>query len=219
MPFTEVREQVWRATQKLCESNLIRLSAGNVSLRAGENALAITPSAVRYDVMQPEDIVIIDLDGQALDARPGRQPSSEWRLHAAILRGLPEVSAVVHTHSVYAMTFAALAREIPVISLEVYSVGGPIPVAPYACPGTGAVGAGAVALFRERPALKALLLQNHGLVAVGATLDEAHEVAYDAEVGAQTAYQAYQLGTPVVLTDEQIAEIRRVYRAPARRGG
>jgi len=76
-----------------------------------------------------------------------------------------------------------------------------------------------VALFRERPALKALLLQNHGLVAIGATLDEAHEVAYDAEIGAQTAYQAYQLGTPVVLTDEQIAEIRRVYRAPARRGG
>lgn len=219
MPYAALREQVWEATRKLCDSNLIRLSAGNVGLRAGENALAITPSAVRYDVMRPEDIVIMGLHGEVIDALPGRRPSSEWRLHGAILRGLPEVRAIVHTHSVYAMTFAALGREIPVINLELYAAGGPIPVAPYACPGTDAVGEGAAAVFGERPALKALLLQNHGLVAVGATLDEAHEMAYDVEVGAQTAYQALQLGTPCVLTGEQIDEIRRVYRAPARRGG
>lgn len=217
LTFSIVRDRVYGAVQKLCSAGLIRLSAGNVSLRVDDHRIAITPSGLKYDRMTPDDIVIIDLDGKVLDGREGLRPSSEFRLHTTILRELPEVGAVVHTHSVHAITFAALGREVPVLSLEVLVAGGPIPVAPYACASTVELGVGAARLLAERPALMGLLLQNHGLVAVGPDLNTAYEMAYDIEVGAQIAYQATQLGQPTVLTDAQIAEVRERYHLPAAR--
>lgn len=215
--FATMREQVYEVVQKLCAAGLIRLSAGNIGLRGDDDQIAITPSGLKYDRMTPDDVVIIDYEGNVIDGREGLRPSSEFRLHTAILRALPEVGAVVHTHSVHAMTFAALGREVPVLSLEVLVAGGPIPVAPYACPGTAAVGEGAARLLAERPALMGLLLQNHGLVAVGPDLDTAYEMAYDIEVGTQIACQAFQIGQPAALTADQIAEVRAHYHLPAAR--
>lgn len=211
MPFDELRYNVWAITRKLYECDLIRLSAGNVSAREGDH-VAITPSGVMYDRLQPEDILIINRDGQVVDGRPGLRPSSEYQLHTAILRELPAVCAVVHTHSTYALTFSALGREIAPVSIELVAAGGAIPVAPYACPGTPEVGQVSVEILKARPELKGLLLQNHGLVSVGATLEQAYEVAYDIEVGAQVYWRALQVGDPVVLTGEQMREARERYR-------
>ena len=213
MPYAEIRQQVWETVRKLSARGLIRLSAGNISARTGDGHIAITPSGVHYDRLQPEDIVIVDADGRLIDGRGGLRPSSEFRLHTALLASRPDAGAVVHTHSVYALTFAALGREIPLVSVELVAAGGPIPVAPYACPGTPAVGEGAAAVFRTRPELMGLLLQNHGLVALGPTLDKAYEIAYDVEVGAEVAYRAMLLGEPATLTPAQAAEIRAVYAA------
>lgn len=213
MPYAGIRQQVWETVQKLSACGLIRLSAGNVSARTAGGHIAITPSGVHYDRLRPGDIVIIDADGRLIDGREGLRPSSEFRLHTALLAARPDAGTVVHTHSVYALTFAALGREIPLVSVELVAAGGPIPVAPYACPGTPAVGEGAAAVFRAHPELMGLLLQNHGLVAVGPTLDKAYEIAYDVEVGAQIAYRALLLGQPATLTPEQAEEIRGVYAA------
>ena len=210
-PFADLREAVYETTLRLAEANLIRLSAGNISLRDDAGHIAITPSGVKYVDMAPADIVIIDAEGRVLDGKPGLKPSSEYQLHTILMQDLPGVQAMVHTHSLYALTFAALNRSIPMISLELLPAGGEIPVAPYVCPGTAGVGTGAAAVFRQHPGLMGLLLQNHGLVAVGPTLDRAYEYAYDIEVAAQVYHLALQVGQPVVLTDGQIEEMRHNY--------
>jgi len=132
-------------------------------------------------------------------------------MHTAILKHLPEVGAVCHTHSPYAITFAALGQAVPRITLELYVVGAPIPVARWACPGTAEAGVVTVDLFTQRPGLKVCLLRNHGLVAIGRNLEHAFEMAYDAEVGMQIYHQARLLGQPELIDEERADQIRRVY--------
>ncbi len=210
MNYRRIREQVYAVTMKAVEANLIRLSAGNLSARTEDGYLAITPSGIKYDVLRPEDIAIVDLDGNPIDA-PCR-PSSETPMHTIILRSLPSVGAVFHTHSPYAITFAALEMEIPPINLELFACGAPIPVAEWACPATEEAGLRVVALFQKRPELRVVLQRNHGLVAIGADLEQAFELAYDAEVGMQIYHQALQIGTPIAMTPQQMQQVYEIYR-------
>jgi ribulose-5-phosphate 4-epimerase/fuculose-1-phosphate aldolase len=211
MKFSEIREEVFTTTNKLCDCNLIRLSAGNITLRDQDGNIAITPSGIKYDVMDPADIVVIDIDGNIIAGKEGLKPSSEYRLHISILRDLPEVNAVIHTHSLYAMTFASLGKEIPIVCIELLIAGGPIPVAPYCIPGSDEIGDSAAKIFLERPELKGLLMKNHGMVAIGASLDEAFSHTYDIETGAQVYYQAMQMGKPDLIPQEDVSFIRQKY--------
>lgn len=208
MKYQSTREQLLDAVIKANEVNLIRLSAGNISTRMEDGLVAITASGVEYRTMTIEDISIIDLDGNLI---AGLKPSSETPMHTAIYRNLPAVGSIFHTHSTFAITFAMLGNEIPRANLELMSCGAPIPVAPWACPGTAKAGEVTVKIFREHPELKVILLRKHGLVAVGANLEHAFDMAFDAEVGFQCYYQARLLGNPEPVTDEQLAEIRAVY--------
>jgi len=209
MKFEAVREEVCQTVVKACQAGLIRLSAGNISTRTQEGYVAITPSAIKYDVLRPDQIAIVDLDGKYVDAP--FKPSSETPMHTAILRNMPGVGAVFHTHSPMAMTFATLGKEIPVINLELFVCGAPIPVAPWACPGTIEDGVVTVDIFGKRPNLKVCLLRSHGLVAIGKNLENAFEMAYDAEVGMQIYYQALMIGEPAALTEEQINRVLIAY--------
>jgi L-ribulose-5-phosphate 4-epimerase len=166
--------------------------------------IAITPTNMMYDTMRPEDISIVDLDGKLVDAP--RKPSSETPMHTAIFRHLPEVGAICHTHSAYAMAYASLGKDIPVVCLELYVCGAPIPVAPWAAPGTTDAGDVTVEIFLKRPELKICLLRNHGLVAIGKDLENAYELAFDAEVGMQTYHQASQVGQPIAIKEEYLPQ-------------
>ena len=209
MKYATIRQQVHETVMEANQVGLIRLSAGNISARMDENLVAITPSGVKYKRLQPEEISIVDLDGNLVDGLP---PSSETPMHTAIYRHLAEVQSICHTHSPYAISFAMLGKEVPLVNLELLVVGAPVPVAPWACPGTPKAGEVTVAIFRARPGLKAILLRNHGLVAIGQSLENAFEMAYDAEVGFQTYHQALMVGEPVVLNETQIMEIKTRYK-------
>jgi ribulose 1-phosphate aldolase len=209
MKYRIIREELYETVMKAKEAGLIRLSAGNICARTDDGLAVITPSGIKYDVLQLEDLTIVDLDGKIVDGT--KKPSSETPMHTSILKHLPHAGAVCHTHSPYAMTFATLGMEIPTISLELYVCGAPIPVAPWVCPGTLQAGEIVVDIFKQNPALKVCLLRNHGMVAIGTNLENTFELAYNAEVGMQTYYQALQLGKPALITDEQQEEIRRVY--------
>ena len=171
--------------------------------------MAITPSGIKYKHLKPEQIAIVDLDGNHVDGP--NKASSETPMHTAILSACSDVRAICHTHSVYAMTFAVLSQEIPLINTELHACGAPIPVAPWASPGSEAGGRVAVELFNDRPTLKAILLRNHGVVTVGDTLDEALAAAVDVEIGAQVYYQARLLGEPLIITQAQQQEIIDTY--------
>lgn len=209
MQFANIREQICAMVQTAVEANLVYLSAGNISLRIDDNVVAITPSGIKYTALQPDHIAIVDLDGNPIDAP--YNPSSETPMHTHLLRKLPDVNAIFHTHSSYAITFAMLGKPIPVVNLELFVVGAPIPVAPWACPGTEAPGEAASNLFVAHPDLKVVLLRNHGLVAIGKTLEQAFDMAFDAEQGLKTYHQSLQIGQPMALSETQMDEIRAVY--------
>ena len=208
MKYQSIREKILVSVVKANETNLIRLSAGNISTRTADGLIAITASDVAYRNMRIEDISIVDVDGYLVE---GPKPSSETPMHTVIYRHFPDVGSIFHTHSPYAITFAMLGEDIHRANLELMTCGAPIPVAPWACPGTAEAGEVSASIMKQRTGLKVVLLRKHGLVAVGATLDQAFKMAYNAEFGLQCYYQALQLGKPENVTDEQLAEIRAVY--------
>lgn len=208
MNYQSVREELLDTVHKGTEADLIRMSAGNFSRRTEDGLVAITPSGIKYRSMKIEDISIVNLDGKLIE---GPKPSSETPMHTAIYRSLPKVGSICHTHSPYAITFAMLGEDIPMVNLELLVIGAPIPVAPWACPGTPKAGEITVEIFTRRPELKAILLRKHGLVAIGANLESAFDAAYNAEVGMETYYQARLLGQPQPITAEELAEVKASY--------
>jgi L-fuculose-phosphate aldolase len=209
MNYHPIQEQVYETILKLRDAGLTRLSAGNVSTRTDDGLVAITPSAVKYDVLSPADIAIVDLHGRIIQAV--KKPSSETPMHTAILRNFPHIHAICHSHSPHAIAFAMLGEEVPAANIELWQCGAPVPVGPWACPGTDAAARVAVQVFSERPELKVFLLRKHGLVAVGSSLNSAFEFAYTAEIGMQAYYYACSLGKPEPLTHLQIEEIKQAY--------
>ena len=148
-----MRSEILRVALAMLERRLVEGTQGNVSARSGRQVL-ITPAGVPYEGMTPDDLVELGV------AHPRHEPSSEWRVHDAIYAARPDVAAIVHTHSPSAVAFAATERDL---SSEVR-------VARFAETGTADLGAYAVEALGDR---SAVLLARHGVVGVGATLDEA----------------------------------------------
>lgn len=209
MNITKSRQLLYDTVMRGMQENLIRMSAGNFSLRTENNQVLITPAGVDYQDLKVEDISLMDLDGQWLE---GLRPSSETPMHTSIYRHLPHVGGICHTHSNFAITFALLGEDIPMANIELMVCGAPIPVAPWASPGTQKAGDHCVQLFQGRPELKAVLLRKHGLVTIGHDLPQAFSKAFNAEVGFQSYYQASMLGKPAPISPEEYKEIRDVYK-------
>lgn len=211
MDYSTYKQEVFDTTLQLVKIDLIRLSSGNISVRLPDGNIAITPSGLLYDRMQPEDIVIMDLDGNKVEGE--YKPSSEKMLHNEIYKVRPDVNAIVHTHSRYSIAFSSVEMELPVMCIELLSVGGPIPVAPYQCPGTPEVGCDAARFFVEQPRIKGLLLKNHGMVTIGKNLNDAYQNAYKLETGAEIYHLALQTKKqPSILSEQQIADIMERYQ-------
>jgi L-fuculose-phosphate aldolase len=160
-----MRSEIVRTARALVDRGLVTGTQGNVSAREGEGFL-ITPTALPYDVMEPGDLVLLGLDGSA--RRGGREPSTEWRVHAAIYRVRGDVRAIVHTHSPAATAWAH--RPEPLDDR--------VRTAAWAETGTQALGANAVEALGDRDAV---LLARHGVVGVGASLDAALAVCDEVE--------------------------------------
>jgi L-fuculose-phosphate aldolase len=178
-----------------------RSKSGNVSVRARDGFL-VTPSALPYDRTEAEDVVFVAADGTP---HGRRRPSSEWRFHRDIYAARADVHAIVHTHSPFATTLACLDRAIPAFHYMVAVAGGDdIRCAPYATFGTQALSDHAVQALADR---KACLLSHHGMIALGASLDDALALAVEVETLAEMYWRALQVGEPAGLT---AAEMRQV---------
>jgi L-fuculose-phosphate aldolase len=178
-----------------------------VRLGAGlEDGFLITPTAMPYDVMQPEDMAHMRFNGGHAGRRP---PSSEWRFHFDIYRTRPEAGAVIHTHSGYATTLACLRRDIPAFHYMIALFGGaPIRCGDYATYGTQELSDIVVKSLEGR---SAALLGNHGLVVIGPTLRRALALTVEAETLAMMYWRALQLGEPRLLSDAEIARVRKKF--------
>jgi L-fuculose-phosphate aldolase len=193
-----LRKQIIATALRMNERRINSGKSGNVSART-EAGFLITASGMAYDAMNPEDIVAMSLGGEAAGARA---PSSEWRFHRDIYVDRADAGAIVHAHSPFATTLACLARGIPAFHYMVAVAGGSdIRCAPYATFGTQALSDNALAALRGR---SACLLANHGMIAIGATLDGALALAIEVEALAEQYWRALQIGAPNLLSNEEM---------------
>lgn len=197
----KIREELLEMSKRCYREALFAGTSGNLSYfdrEAGE--MYITPGSVPYETMTADELVRMTLDGEVLEGE--RKPSSEWRMHAEIYRQKPEVSAVIHTHSPYATSFAVNNRKLPVILIEMEPfLGGDIEVADFAIPGTVEVGTEAVKKLQDR---YACLMANHGVLAVGASLEQAHTRAVYTEDAAKIYSLALNNGDVKVIDDKYV---------------
>lgn len=201
-----IRMRIVAAARRLAVSGANAGTAGNVSARV-EHGYIVTPSAMPYDRMHPEDLVYMAHDWTRGDGP--RVPSSEWRLHRDVYAKFPQVNAVVHTHSPQATALACLAMPIPAFHYEVALAGGiDIRCARYATFGTQALSDHALEALEGR---RACLLAQHGVLATGATLEAAVALAEKVEFLAGVYAAALRLGTPNVLDAEEMARVAEQY--------
>lgn len=157
----------------MVEKGLVIGTSGNVSLRLspedGRDLLAITPSSRFYDSLTIDEIQVIDFETEPVEG--DLAPSSETMLHIGIYQAKKNIKAVIHTHSIYASAIAVAGLEIPLIlDDQVTFLGGEIKVAKYALSGSQELVANAITALGER---NAVLLANHGAIAMGRTMREA----------------------------------------------
>ena len=207
----EVKICIQKIAEKSSREGLVAGTSGNVSYFDRENELLyITPSNLDYREMEPEDIMVICLDGSIVEGK--HTPSSEWRLHAEIYKRKEEVNSVIHTHSPYATGFAIVGEGIPLILVEMLPfLGGDIPVAAFGLPGTDEVGIHAAQAMKAR---NAALLENHGVAAVGKTVEQAYLRAVYVEDAAKAYHFAKLMGTPQRVPDDAVRILRKRYHLP-----
>jgi L-fuculose-phosphate aldolase len=205
----EARAHLVSCGRDLLSRGLLSQTSGNLSIRLG-NRILITPTSMEYDRIEPHDIVVLSSDGLVVSGT--RAPSSETPLHCLVYATRPDVSAIVHTHSPHATTLAVLGMPIPAVHYMIAVADTTeVAVADYATYGTPELASNVRDAFLA-PA-KACLIANHGLVACGSSLREAATVAEAMETLAGLYYRALAVGKPVVLSDEQMAEVQAKYRA------
>jgi L-fuculose-phosphate aldolase len=168
-----VREAVLAAAKDLSRRGLVEGTSGNVSARVDDERVCLTPSSLAYDTMTLDDLVITDLAGEVLEGE--RSPTTEKSLHLSCYNAYPEIGGVIHSHPVHATMFAIVRLPIPAAIEEVaVYIGGDVPVCEYVMTGTDELGVAVAACLADRAAV---LLANHGMVTVGATVEKALHAA------------------------------------------
>lgn len=206
-----VREEVCALHAELTRYGLVVWTAGNVSARVpGADLLVIKPSGVSYDELTPQNMVVCDLDGVVVEG--DRAPSSDTAAQAYVYRNRPDVGGVVHTHSPYATAWAARAEPVPcVLTMCADEFGGEIPVGPFAVIGDDSIGRGIVETLRGSRS-PAVLMQNHGVFAVGRTARDAVKAAVMCEDVARSTHLARQLGEPVPIPADDAGRLFERYQ-------
>ncbi len=218
--YEQQRRGVLDAARAMHRNGLVVASSGNVSARIFGDAelLAITTAGKDYESMGMEQVVVVDFDGEPIEG--DGLPSTEMLLHVAIYRARPDVSAVMHTHSVYASALAVAGQPLPpLIDEMVVLLGDSIQVSEYTFPGTEEIGDAVVAALGER---NAALIRNHGLVGVGGSVGLALNVCLLAERIAHIYAVANALGNASPLPEDAVAtemELFRMRRGAEQEGG
>ncbi len=192
--MADPRADLIASARAMRPAGLNRGTAGNLSVRHGAG-FYITPTGMPYDALVPDDIPLLALDGSH---QGRRKPSSEWRFHRDLYARRPEVGAVLHAHSPFAVSLACLRRDIPPFHYMIARFGGDtIRCADYAIFGSPELSTAAMHAMAGR---KGCLLANHGLLIAGRDLDEALALAVELEELCEQYWRACQLGQPALLT-------------------
>lgn len=193
---------------RLYKCGLTTTSGGNISARCGDKVL-ITPSATDKGRMTADQIGMLDMDCNIVGKE--FKPTIESRMHLEIYKRCPEVQAVVHAHPVYASAFAASKRPISTKYLaEALVVLGEIAYAPYACQGTKEL---AQIIGDAAEKADCIVMQNHGIIALGKNLLQAFDRLEVLENAAKTTFicQGPLASDSIELSDEQAQELKNKF--------
>jgi len=210
-----LREAVIATALAMNAAGINRGKSGNVSARwrdAAFDGFLITPTGVPYHQTTPDQIVAMTLGGEAAGSL---LPSSEWRFHRDIYIARTDAQAIVHTHAPFSTSLACMRRGIPPFHYMVAVAGGKdIRCAGYATFGTQELSDLAIEVLAGR---HACLLANHGMIAIGPSLEQALALAVEVETLAEMYWRALQIGEPVQLSDGEmdvVLEKFRIYGQP-----
>lgn len=207
MTEEDKRQQIVETVALFEELGLNHGSSGNISARHGARIL-ITPAGARAANLTPERIVAIDIEGELLDD-PSAVPSTEWRIHTELYRDRPEIEGVVHSHADNCVALSCLRQPIPPFHYMIASFGGnEIPCARYEPFGSDALAHSVVAAIRGH---LGCLMASHGMIALGRTLAQARDLTVKLEMLARQYILVSQIGRPVMLTEDELAEVHRRY--------
>lgn len=198
----DARAAVAACGRRLVATGLVVGSAGNISVRVGDQ-IAITPSGVPYDRIEAADVCVIDMTGRPVDG-PDR-PSSETPMHLSVYEST-DAAAVVHHHGAHSTAVSTVLDELPAIHYVTLQLGGTVRVAEYETYGTPELARSVHAALRDRTAA---LIQNHGAVAYGRSLDEAFDRAQLLEWLCEVYARASALGTPRILSAAELDAVAR----------
>ena len=196
---------------KLESTGLTESTGGNLSRLDLETGLiAIKPSSIPYEKIKVEDVVIVDRNGKVIEGK--LKPSSETPMHTYIYRKRPNVKAIIHTHAPYSTILAVINKELPIITqdLAMFVTGETVKVAPFRTPGSEDLGKIAEEFLGESDIV---LLQNHGTLAVGESL----QMAYAATWALERAAMAYCFSLimkipPNMIPNEIATKLRSIVR-------
>ena len=202
--YEKEKEEIVEHGKKLITDRLTSGTSGNISIYDPEKKLMlISPSGIAYFDIKPEDIVVLDMDGKVVEGN--RKPSSEWGLHLAMYKAKPEARAAVHTHSMFCTVLAVLHEPIRASHYVVADSGDVmVPCAEYQTYGTKELAESATKAMGK---CDAVLLANHGIIAVGKSLKSAYSLAAGMEYCAEIHYRAMCAGKPYVLPNDEMERV------------
>ena len=203
----KLRQEVWENNLLLPQHELVVMTSGNVSGRDPEsNLVVIKPSGYSYDKLTPQDLVVMNLDGEIVEG--DLLPSVDTETHLYIYRNRSDVYGVTHTHSTYASVFAVLGRPIPAALTATGMFGGEIPLGDYVPIGGKEIGEEVVKKIGDN---LAIIMQNHGVFTIGNSASQAAKMAVEVENIAKIMYFALLMGTPKLLSQERIDHVANIY--------
>lgn len=198
----EIRQELCKYARKIVENGLVVGPGGNISARAGDK-MYLSPSGFALEEIKPEQWIEVDIPtGQVTDI--GLRPSSEVLMHLYGYRQKPDIGAMVHTHPPNCIAFTLIERELPIMFPDQAALVGRTAYIPYLIPTTDLLADAVAAKVGEA---SSILLGNHGLVTTGRNLREAYYRTQVVEESAKIYLSARAAGTPVPLTDREVADI------------
>ena len=199
-----LKSHVLRVAKELMELGINPLTQGNISTRDPKtNLIVITPHDFSYAQMSEEDLVVVDIDGNVVEGN--REPSAETAVHCAVYQARKHIYGVIHSEPIYANAFGIINKAIePVFVNMAIDVGGAVPVMPFADSGNSDFGKKMLDIMGDR---NAIIWANHGMLAMGNTLDKAFHCTVTVEIGAKMYHLALQHGEPFVIPQEKIKSL------------
>ena len=203
----KLRKTVVRGAQEIYNKRLVEDGEGNVSVRINKNEILITPTSTKYNLLNPELIVHMDLDGNVLGS--GRIPSTEVKMHIAVYKDRPKVKCVIHNHSPYISMLSVLRKGIPIImEQQLIFLGGEIRCTEITEAHTEEMGRSALNALGKN---NAAILANHGAIICGKSLDHTVRFSVVLEKMAKVYWGALQIGEPLPIPKENLEKHEKMF--------